>query len=112
MPRYSQTTILDNKTDFYSFLREKKNIKNLRHYATPVLSNPDLIDRINTNTMSYVWTYGDRFYKLAHKHYGIPEYWWVIAWWNGIPTEADIVNGTVIQLPVDLQEGLIALGAY
>jgi nucleoid-associated protein YgaU len=112
MPRYKYLKILHNNTEFYSFLREKRQGNSIMHYATPVMYNPDLIDRVETATTTHVWAYGDRLYKLANQFYGDPEYWWVIAWWNGMPTEADIQNGMVIEIPTDLQKALIALGSY
>ena len=27
----------------------------------------------------------NKMYRLAHKHYGSPDYWWVIAWYNNKP---------------------------
>jgi|TARA_R110000851_G_scaffold109054_2_gene230939 hypothetical protein len=112
MPRYKNTKIINNSTEFYEFLRKKKGIKSIRHYATPILYNPGLSSRIATRTTTRVWAYGDRFYKIAAQFYGLPEYWWVIAWWNGTPTEADLTNGSVIEIPLNLEEALTALGAY
>jgi len=59
---------------------------------------------------THIWKYGDRFYNLAHKYYGDPTYWWVIAWYNALPTEADIRIGDVIQIPISLEEARSALG--
>ena len=112
MPRYKNDRILNNTSRFYRFLREKRHVKNIRHYETAVLYNPDAIDRSSIATTTYVWGYGDRYYKLAHRFYKAPEYWWVIAWWNGRPTEADIENGMSISIPLDLEKALEILGAY
>lgn len=112
MPRYKHVKILRNDNEFYNFLREKRQGTSITHYATPVMYNPDLIDRIDSATTTYVWGYGDRLYKLANQFYGDPEYWWVIAWWNGMPTEADIQNGMVIEVPLELQKALTVLGSY
>jgi nucleoid-associated protein YgaU len=113
MPRYKYLKIIDNDSEFYEFLREKRGSpKSIKHYATPMMYNPDLVDRVNLKTTTHVWSHGDRLYKLSNQYYGEPEYWWVIAWWNGKPTEADIQNGSVIEIPLNLEETLTVLGAY
>ena len=112
MPRYKNTKIVNNDSEFYEFLRKKKGIKSIRHYNTPILHNPGFSARISTASTTHIWVYGDRFYKLADRFYGRAEYWWVIAWWNGTPTEADLTNGTALTIPLNLEEALTALGAY
>lgn len=112
MPRYKSAKILNNNSEFYKFLRKKRGVKNLRHYDTPVIYNPSTADRVSTSTVSHVWKYGDRYYNLSAQHYGTTKYWWIIAWWNGRPTEADVQNGTVLQIPTNLQEALTILGSY
>lgn len=105
------STIVDNDIDFYRELRERRGIKQLQHFSTPRLRQPTLRDRVDIKTSTYIWKYGDRFYNLAHQYYGDTRYWWVIAWWNGIPTEAEAITGDVLEIPLDLQKTLIALGA-
>ena len=75
-----------------------------------MLYNPGLAERIVTKSETHIWKYGDRFYNLAHKFYGKPEFWWVIAWYNGYPTEASIKNGDVIEIPISLEDATMALG--
>ena len=112
MPRYKSSRIIENNIPFYYFLRKQRNINNSRHYSTALIYNPTAADRASIMTTTYTWSYGDRYYKLAGQYYGIPEYWWVIAWWNGRPTEASIQNGTVIQIPTNLEQALTLLGSY
>ncbi len=111
MGRYIYTPILDNDSEYYRFLRNKRqHQKNIRQYATPVLHNPGLLERMVLSLDTYLWKVGDHFWKLAADYYGDPTYWWVIAWYNGYPTEADITTGTVIEIPTNLEEALLALG--
>ena len=112
MPRYKTTTILNNNSEFYKFLRQKRGIKRLRHYSTPIIYNPTAADRTMIPTATHIWKYGDRYYNLSAQYYGTTKYWWVIAWWNGRPTEADVDNGTLLEIPTNLQEALTILGAY
>ncbi len=113
MPRYNFTKILDNDIEFYEFLRRKRgNIKNLVQYGTTRMHNPSVGQRIALSTDTHVWKYGDRYYNLSYTYYGSVDYWWVIAWYNGYCTEADIYPGDVIQIPTDLEKALEALGSY
>ena len=49
-------------------------------------------------------------YKIANKYYGNPRFWWVIAWYNGYPTEADVKKGAYLEIPVNLEDALRILG--
>jgi nucleoid-associated protein YgaU len=111
--RYNRTAIVDNDIEFYRFLREKRgNVKNIRHQETPILKNPSIIERASLRTTNHIWKYGDRYYNLSHKYYKNPEYWWVIAWYNGYTTEADVYPGDYLQIPLDLEKALMVLGVY
>ena len=113
MPRYKYNRIIDNTSEFYRFLREHREVnKNIIHYATPILHRPTLRERMNVKTNTHVWSYGDRFYKLADQYYGDATYWWVIALFNGYPTEVTIKMGNVIYIPLDLERALTALQMY
>jgi hypothetical protein len=110
MPRYRKYNILYNSSEYYSFLRTKRDLKGVRQYETPVMRQPSVNDRIGVPSTTYIWKYGDRFYKLAHTHYGDPTYWWIIAWYNGFATEVDIKNGDLISIPLSLEDALRVLG--
>jgi nucleoid-associated protein YgaU len=111
MPRYIDTKLFFNDTEHYRFLKKKRGIKNALHYGTPVMRHPSVSDRARARTTTLIWSYGDRFYQLAQQYYSDVRYWWVIAWWNGYPTEADIFPGDVIRIPLDISEALEILGA-
>ncbi len=103
--RYIRTFNVYNDTEFYDFLRKKRgNLKNIRHQETPIMKNPTVAERAALDSTCYIWKLGDRYYNLAHKYYGKTEYWWVIAWYNGIPTEANVYNGDVIEIPTNIQQ--------
>jgi len=112
MPRYKSSRIINNNIEFYEFLRKKRGVKNIRQYGTPRMRNPGVADRNFAQTTAHIWVYGDRYYKLADQYYGLADYWWVIAWWNGRPTEAGIQHGTAIEIPTNLEQALTILGAY
>ena len=110
MSRYKRQNIFSNNESYYDYLLEKRDVKIATHYGTPILRNPTVSDRTNLVTTSHIWSYGDRFYNLAHKYYGDATYWWIVAWYNGIPTEAEIQNGDLIEIPVNLNDALGVLG--
>jgi len=108
MPRYIGVGIVNNNNEYYSSIRRGR--KNIAHYETPYLLHPTVSQRSQLKTLTHIWKYGDRFYKLADQYYGDVQYWWVIAWYNTVPTEANIYNGDVIEIPTDIQEALRILG--
>mgnify|MGYP001034784939 FL=1 len=110
MPRYFNDKIISNDSDFYQFLRKKRGVKNIVQYETPRTHIPRLTERVTLSTTSHLWSYGDRYYNLAHQYYGNTDYWWVIAWYNGRPTEADIKPGDLIEIPLKLDDALRMIG--
>tara|TARA_Y100001938_G_C7957684_1_gene362601 strand:+ start:37 stop:378 length:342 start_codon:yes stop_codon:yes gene_type:complete len=52
---------------------------------------------------THVWGPSDRFFKLSNKYYGTPLYWWVIAYFNQTPLEADVKVGQKMLIPVPLE---------
>tara|TARA_Y100000592_G_C5470819_1_gene319406 strand:- start:2535 stop:2870 length:336 start_codon:yes stop_codon:yes gene_type:complete len=110
MSRNKNDNILVNSSEYYKPLREKRKLRAIEHFETPRLYHPDKIDRSFILSESYVWKYGDRYYNLAFDYYNDPTLWWIIAWYNGYPTEASISNGAVIEIPLNLEEIVRTLG--
>jgi hypothetical protein len=113
MPRYANKKIFLNDAEYYDFLRKNRsNTKGVRQYDTQILKNPTIADRSALKTVTHVWKYGDRYYKLADQYYNDVDYWWVIAWWNARPTEADVSPGDAISIPLNLEEALQVLRTF
>lgn len=113
MPRYANKKIFLNDAEYYDFLRKNRsNTKGVRQYDTQILKNPTIADRSALKTVTHVWKYGDRYYKLADQDYNDVDYWWVIAWWNARPTEADVSPGDAISIPLNLEEALQVLRTF
>lgn len=110
MGRYNKDKILINASEYYQPLREERGVEAIRQYATPRLRNPTIKDRRQLKTTKHIWSYGDRLYKLAHRYYGDPQFWWVIAWYNATPTEADLQLGQLIRIPLNIEKVLKVLG--
>ena len=85
-------------------LLKPRGSKTIRFYSTPEFEKLSSSDYSNIHEVRHVWKIGDRFYKLAHKHYGDTKYWWVIAKYNSRPTESHIKLGEVISVPFPLED--------
>jgi len=110
MSRYKGTKKFSNRSDYYRFLREKRNLKIANHYETPILKHPSVAERTRVISDTHIWKYGDRLYILADQYYGDSSFWWVIAWYNSVPTEVDLSFGDIIQIPINLESALNAIG--
>tara|TARA_Y100001937_G_C6898306_1_gene232134 strand:+ start:149 stop:487 length:339 start_codon:yes stop_codon:yes gene_type:complete len=111
MSRYNSYRILNNSNEYYRKLRqERNNVKNIRQYETPILRHPTITERAAIESTQHIWTVGDRFYKLAQKYYNDPTLWWVIAWYNGTPTEADVYGGYLLTIPINVEKVIETFG--
>ena len=99
--RYKKMKKFANDEEYYSYLREKRNVGSITHYETPILKNPTISDRASLVTQQHIWKYGDRLYNLSYQYYGNV---------NGVALESDIFNGDIIEIPVDLRLTLKVLG--
>jgi len=110
MSRYGSSNVTNNDSDFYSPLAEKRGLKAIQHFQTVVVHNPQIFERMQIRTNSHVWKYGDRYYKLANTYYGDPQLWWIIAWYNGYPTEVNVKVGDVLEIPLNFEQIIEVLG--
>ena len=110
MSRYGSSNVTNNDSDFYSPLAEKRGLKAIQHFQTVVIHNPQIFERMQIRTNSHVWKYGDRYYKIANTYYGDPQLWWIIAWYNGYPTEVDVKVGDVLEIPLNFEQIIEVLG--
>ena len=110
MSRYDKSPVFVNQEPSTELVRRMRKLRKITHYGTSFLYHPDVADRSGLNTDTHIWKYGDRFYNLANKYYGNPELWWLIAWYNGVPTEAHLKKGDVLEIPVNLEDVATILG--
>ena len=90
----------------YKEQREARNVRSVNHYSSPNMSYPNATQMAKITSVNHVWKQGDRYYKLAHKHYGDKKLWWLIAWFNLAPTESHLVTGQRIRIPLPLEAAL------
>ena len=101
--RLSNRRILINDDESYRELLKDRGIKQFNQYDTPDLAFPTISEVMELTVIRHAWQVGDKYYKLAHHHYGDSTLWWVIAWYNKKPTEAHIQFGDVVDIPMPLE---------
>ena len=103
--RYYNRILKNNFHSLYKKYFEKRGRPaGIEQYTTPVLRYPDEDEMSELTIITHMWKFGDRYYKLADKHYGDPKLWWVIAWYNLAPTESHNKLGDVIHIPFPLSD--------
>jgi len=107
--RYDDRTILTNDMEEYQKVLEQRGVKQIRQYNTAILHYPTINEIRTLQRVQHIWKVGDRYYKLASQHYGMPTYWWVIAQYNKKPTESQLSPGDVVYIPIPLEK---ILGYY
>ena len=100
--RYDNRDVAINDHPKYREILRLRKLRKITQYTTPNLKHPTASDLKDVTMTSHIWTVGDRFYKLASKHYGHPELWWVLAWFNQKPTEFHLKPGDTIEIPFPL----------
>ncbi len=106
--RYNTRIVFQNQDESYESLLEERGVPYIRYYGTPTMRVPSVGQRMGLSRIRHVWAVGDRFYKLALQYYDDPQYWWVIALYNKVPTEAHLRIGDVLVIPLPLNEVLRA----
>ena len=108
--RYGNKKVLRNSLEEYEKIFEERGLNHIDHFTTPTLRHPTQQNINSLTRIGHVWRLGDRYYKLAHKHYGDANLWWVIAWYNKKPTEAHVYVGDTIVIPLPLDKIIRYLG--
>lgn len=102
--RYDGREIRTNIDQKYREIFKKRNVQFINQYMTPELKYPTATDMAELTNYSHVWKLGDRFYKLADEYYKDSTLWWVIAWYNRTPTEAQVNLGDIVNIPMPLEK--------
>jgi hypothetical protein len=108
--RYFGRKKILNAHVMYKEFFEDRGLSHIRHFGTPILRYPSDKEKKQLTSIGHIWKTGDRYYKLANKHYGDPRYWWIIAWYNKKPTEAHMDLGDSVYIPTPLHLILEFLG--
>ena len=110
MRYFNQKVFVNDKEAYKRFLKKSRGLEQITQYSTPKFEYPTALDRANFETISHVWTTGDKFHKLAGQYYSDPKLWWVIAFYNQKPTEFHVKLGDIVFIPVPLETVLFYIG--
>ena len=97
-----------NDSEVYtnSEIFKRRGVKQITQYTMSTISHPTEEEMDRFIILRHIWSLGDRFYKLSHKHYGDSRFWWVLSWFNQKPLESDFVIGDIVLIPKPLEEAL------
>ena len=102
MSRFVRRSVATNKNENYDNVFKERNVSHVEQYRTPKIVYPTEQDKKSLDVLPHFWAVGDAFWKLAAKHYGNPELWWCIAWYNKKPGESEVSYGEKIFIPFPL----------
>ena len=108
--RYDSRLKFKNTLELYDSMLKKRGLnKGIIHYSSPAL--PKITDEVinELDFAEHTWVTGDKFYKLSHKHYGDPKYWWIISLFNQFPTDHHPNPGDIIYIPKPLERILLLM---
>ena len=85
-------------------MSKRRGVKTITHYSAPKFFRltDQQIQKIRVEPI--IWKLHTRFYKLADEHYGDPEFWWAIPWFNKKNLESDFKIGDIVHVPLPLEE--------
>ena len=98
--RYYNREVLANVSRKYDQIFERRNVGFINQYSSPNQKYPSAEDFASISSIPHIWSLGDRFYKLADEYYNDPTLWWIIAWFNRMPTESHVKIGWSIDIPI------------
>tara|TARA_Y100000034_G_scaffold133713_1_gene200025 strand:+ start:1048 stop:1386 length:339 start_codon:yes stop_codon:yes gene_type:complete len=109
--RYDDRTVFNNGDEIYFHLLEERGLKHIVQYESAIFEKLEPANVARLSVTHKIWTIGDRLYKIAAQHYGDAKYWWIVARFNGKPTESHFRVGDVVAIPgppdiiIDLYKG-------
>ncbi len=104
------TGVFENESSLYGEWLRKSGFAKVEHYDIVLFGDPRLESFLRKiKKIKHIYKTGDRLSKIAHKHYGDPRYWWVLAWFNAKPTDFHCKIGDIIEIPKPLDEVLLQI---
>lgn len=109
MTEWNQNSvILENDEKIYLKFMEKIGASKIDHSSLVLFGDPvDSSFLKKINILKHNYASSDSLCKIAYKHYGDAELWWVLAWFNGKPTDFHCKIGEVLLIPTPVEEVLI-----
>tara|TARA_A100001011_G_scaffold207254_1_gene215444 strand:+ start:194 stop:553 length:360 start_codon:yes stop_codon:yes gene_type:complete len=104
----SDSQIFVNPDPIYQDFIDKTGISVIQHYGLMMFGDPtDQTFLREIEIVPYIYSLGDNMSKIAYKEYGDSKLWWVLAWFNGRPTELHCNVGDTINVPHPIDEVLV-----
>jgi nucleoid-associated protein YgaU len=103
MSRYSNRPNAINQDQLYEDVFEERGVSSINQFVTPEFSRPSQEVLDSMSYKKYVWTVGDRYWRIAQRQYGDRSLWYIIARFNNKPTEAHIQPGDLIKIPTNVR---------
>jgi len=111
--RFSNRGTIDlTKADMFQQIKQRRSLDAVSLYSTAKFKKISDLELEDLEYQSYIWARGDRFYKLAADFYENPDFWWVIALFNGTPTEQHVGLGEEIFIPLEPEIIISLLEVY
>jgi len=108
--RYYDRQAYTNANSSYREILKNRNTSAPFQFVTPRFFYLSSDHISNLSTKVHIWKYGDRYYKLAQKHYDDPKLWWIIAYFNEKPTEGHVKLGDKLYIPFPIDLVLTYMG--
>lgn len=109
--RYKRQNIIkNNDVDYKKVFKSRFGNLGLIQYKTTTFRMPTDEELLRVQYATKTWALGQRLYKMAAEYYGDSQYWWIIALFNNISTEAELEFGDVIKIPIPLSTTLNLYG--
>ncbi len=97
MPKYINEKIATLKTKLYEEKLKEKGLDQVEMRRTINFNGVKEMTLYIQDEV--VWSYGTTLHKLSVKHYGDPQYYWVIGLVNNKPTDAHFNIGDPVIIP-------------
>jgi nucleoid-associated protein YgaU len=97
--RYINSPFFENTDPLYENVLEDRGLKTVKQYGTTTFKKLSPAQKSSLSVQKVSWQYGDRLDKLASRAYENPKYWWIIARFNGKPTDAHFQVGDLVRIP-------------
>ena len=101
-------TVIENDDSVYKDFIRKLGVKKIDHISLILFGDPMNSEFLNDISITkHVYSTGDKMSKIAYKHYGDASLWWVVAWFNGRPTDFHCNVGDTLLVPHPIEEVLL-----
>jgi hypothetical protein len=102
--RFINRRTFTNTSELYKEKLRERGLKQVEQWNTASFppATPRSLNSITS--VPHQWRVGDRFWNISYKYYGVSSYWYVIAWFNHISSEADLAYGKTIYIPFPVDD--------